>query len=70
MITYIIGWEQREGEKAIFKLLKIRERKSRDLDHVKCIKSHGQKILVKGNDIKERWSEYFSIALNEDDIGE
>ena len=60
----------REGEKDIFKLAKIRKRKSRDLDHVKCIKSNGQKVLLKDNDIKERWREYFNIFLNEDYIGD
>ena len=35
------------------------ERKSRDLDHVKCIKSDDQKVLLKGNDVKERWREFF-----------
>ena len=56
-------------ERDIFKLAKIRERKSRGLDHVKCIKSNDQKVLVKDDDIKERWREYFSILLNEDYIG-
>ena len=52
------------------RLVKIRERKSRDLDHVKCIKSNDQKALVKDNGNKERWREYFSILLNEDYKGE
>ena len=59
-----------EGDKDIFKLAKIGERKSKDLDHVKCIKSNDQKILVKDNDIKEKWREYFSKLLNEDYIGD
>ena len=58
------------GEKDILKLAKIRERKSRDLDNVKRIKSNDQKVLVKDNDIKERWKEYFSKLLNEDYIGD
>ena len=51
MITYIVGWVQ---ENDVFKLAKIRERKSKNLDHVKCIKSNDQKVLVNDNDIKER----------------
>ena len=35
------------------------------LNHVKCIKSIDQKVLVKDNDIKERPKEYFSKLLNE-----
>ena len=60
--------ETREGENDIFKLGKIRERKSRDLDRVKYIKSNDQNVLVKDNDINERWREYFSLLLNENKI--
>ena len=67
-MTYIIGWEQKE--KNIFKLSKIRKMKSRDLEHVKCIKINDQKALVKDNDIKKRWKEYFSKLLNEDYVGD
>ena len=54
------------GEKDSSKLAKIKERKIKDLDHIKCIKSNDQKGLVKDNDIKQRWREYFSKLLNED----
>ena len=56
----------RGGREGYFKLAKIREKKSRDLDHVKCIKNNDQKVLVKDNDIKKRCGEYFRILLNED----
>ena len=49
----------REGEKDIFKLTKIRNRKNRDLD-LKCIMSNNQKVLLKVNDLKEMWREYFN----------
>ena len=61
MMTYIVGWK-REG-RDIFKLAKIRERKSSDLDPIKCIKSNDQKVLVMDAGIKERWREYFSILF-------
>ena len=44
----------RDGKNDIFKLVKIRDRKSNDLDHVKCIKGNDQKVLMKDIDIKER----------------
>ena len=47
----------------------MRERISRDLDNVRCIKIEDQKVIVKDIDIKERWREYFSKLLNEDPIG-
>ena len=63
-----MSWEQ-EKERDIFKLAKMRERESRDLDHVKCIKSDNQEVLVKDNYIKERWREYFNKLLNAYSIG-
>ena len=64
------GLYNREWKKHIFKFEKIRERKSRDLVHVKCIKSNDQNVLVKGNDIKDGRREYFNKLLNEDYIGD
>ena len=57
-------------ENNIFKITKTRERKSWDLDHVICMKSNDQKVLLKGNNIKGRCREYFSVLLNEDYIGD
>jgi hypothetical protein len=34
--------DTREGEKDIYKMAKIRERKARDVDQVKCIKDRGE----------------------------
>ena len=40
------------GENDTFKLAKLRKKKSKDLEHVKCIKSDNQKVSMKDNDIK------------------
>ena len=53
-MTAIIGWEQ-EKDVGIFKLAKIKERKNKDVDYI-----NHQKVLVKDNNIKERWRRYFS----------
>ena len=53
----------------IYKLAKIRDRKCRDLDNVRCIKSEDQRVLVKDEEIKERWRSYFQKLLNEDHVG-
>ena len=60
----------REGEKDIFKLAKLRERKTRDLQHVRCVKDEDQRVLVNEVDIKERWHCYFHKLLNEGCSGE
>lgn len=45
----------KEGEKDIYKLAKARERKMRDLGSFRCVKNEDNKVLVKDDQIKERW---------------
>ncbi|KAH1194138.1 Craniofacial development protein 2 [Glycine max] len=55
----------RDGERSIYRLAKGRERKTRDLDHVKCVKDEEVKVLVHEKDIKERWKVYFHNLFND-----
>jgi len=61
--------DTKEGERNIYKLAKSRERKTRDLNQVKCIKGEDAKVLVKDEEIKERWKFYFEKLLNENNVG-
>ena len=54
----------KEGEKDVFKIAKMRERKCRDINHVRCIKSEDETVLVKANEINKRWKNYFQNLLN------
>jgi hypothetical protein len=45
-------------------MAKIRERKTRDVDQVKCIKDEADQLLVKDKEIKHRWREYFDKLFN------
>ena len=45
-------------------MAKIRERKTRDIGQVKCIKDGADQLLVKDKEIKHRWQEYFNKLFN------
>ena len=45
-------------------MAKIRERKTRDVNQVKCIKDGADQLLVKDEEIKRRWREYFDNLFN------
>jgi hypothetical protein len=56
----------KEGEKDIYRMAKSRERKTRDIIQVKCIKDETERLLTKDEDIKNMWREYFNKLFNED----
>jgi hypothetical protein len=45
---------------------KSRERKTRDIIQVKCIKDEAERLITKDEDIKNRWREHFDKLFNED----
>jgi hypothetical protein len=55
----------KEGEKDIYKIARIQERKTMDLNQVKCIKDEMYQLLVKGQDIKQRRQRYFDNIFND-----
>lgn len=55
----------KDGEGKVFKLTKSREWKTGDIDQVKCIKDGDVNLLVKDQEIQERWKEYFHRLFNE-----
>jgi hypothetical protein len=44
----------KEGEKDIYRMTRIRERKTRDINKIKCIKDGTYRLLVKDEEIKDR----------------
>ena len=54
--------DTKEIEKNIYRIARIRERKTRDLCTVRCVKDEDQKVLVRDEKIKERWREYLKYA--------
>ena len=59
----------KEGEKDIYRMARIRERKTRDINHIKCIKNGTDRLLVKDDEIKGRWREYFDKLFNGENEG-
>ena len=56
--------ETKEGEKEVFKLARARERSTRDLGVVRCIKDENGRVLSGDAKIKGRWQRYFFQFLN------
>jgi hypothetical protein len=56
----------KEGEKDIYRMTKSRERKTRNIIQIKCIKDATERLLTNDEDIKNRWWEYFDKLFNED----
>ena len=50
-------------------MAKIRERKTRDINQIKCIKDGTDRLLVKDEEIKGRWREYFDKLFNGENEG-
>jgi uncharacterized protein YjhX (UPF0386 family) len=58
--------DMKEGENIIYKMAKLREKKTRDFNQVKCIKNEADRLLVKDDEIKNRWREYFDKLFNDE----
>ncbi|GJM88027.1 hypothetical protein PR202_ga04044 [Eleusine coracana subsp. coracana] len=60
----------KEGEKDIYRMARIRERKTRDINQIKCIKDGVDRLLVRDEEIKDRWQERFVRRIQETEIEE
>ncbi|XP_046975612.1 uncharacterized protein LOC124541716 [Vanessa cardui] len=54
------------GQKDLYRITKERERRSRDITYIKCMKDEAGKVLCKDEEIKERWKVYFEKLMNEE----
>jgi len=55
---------QKKGEKEVFKLAKAKERRTRDIGSVRCIKDEDGKVLIEETKIQEIWQGYFYKLFN------
>ena len=51
--------DTKEVEKDIYRIIRIKERKTRDVCTMRYVKNENQKVLARNKEIKERWREYF-----------
>jgi hypothetical protein len=61
--------DTKEREKDIYRIARTRERKTRDINQIKCIKDGTDRLLVKDEEIKDRWREYFDKLFNGENEG-
>ncbi|GKF41758.1 hypothetical protein Tco_0125100 [Tanacetum coccineum] len=57
--------DSKEGVNDIYKIAKAQERRRRDIGNVRYIKDEGGHPIVREEDIRKRWGEYFSSLFNE-----
>jgi hypothetical protein len=58
--------DTKESENDVYKMAKLRERKTRDFNQIKCIKDEADRLLVNDEDIMDRWKEYFDKMFNDE----
>ena len=58
----------KEGEKDIYRMARVRERKKRDFNQAKCIKDEMEHLLLKEDEIRHLWQEYFDKLFNDENM--
>ena len=54
----------KKGENEVFKLARVRERRTRDLSSVRCIEDEDGKVLIEDTKVQERWQSFFYKLFN------
>ena len=58
--------EKSEGQKYIYRIAAARDRAGKDIGQMRTIKSATGDVLMRDEDIRERWGQYFSWLMNEE----
>ena len=60
--------ETSEGQKDIYMIAAARDRAEKDIGLMRTIKSATGNVLMKDEDIRERWGQYFGWLMNEENL--
>ncbi|KAK6730586.1 hypothetical protein RB195_007195 [Necator americanus] len=58
--------DTREGERAMYRLVRARHRSTLDMEHTKIVKGADGAVLRRSGQILERWREYYNHLCNEE----
>ncbi|KAK6749144.1 hypothetical protein RB195_001632 [Necator americanus] len=58
--------DTREGERAVYRLVRVRHRSTLDMEHTKIVKGADGAVLRRPGQILERWREYYNHLCNEE----
>ncbi|KAK6755367.1 hypothetical protein RB195_014001 [Necator americanus] len=58
--------DTREGERAVYRLVRARHRSTSDMEHTKIVKGADGVVLRCSGQILERWREYYNHLCNEE----
>ena len=64
------NWKQRSGGNELFKIVRQRNRQTKDVQQVRVIKSKTWEMLMEEETVKQRWKEYFDNLLNQENLRE
>lgn len=56
--------ESKEGEKEVFRPVRAKGRRMRDLGNLRCIQDEDVKVMIKDTKILERWQYFFFKLFN------
>ena len=58
--------ETSEGQKDVYRIAAARDRAGKDIGQIRTIKSATGEVLMKDEYTRERWGQYFSWLINEE----
>ena len=55
-----------KGQQEIYRIVAARDRSGKDICQIRNVKSATGEVLMKDDEIKERWGPYFNMLMNKE----